>query len=80
VRAAFVVGLPDERRGEIVAAVVVPHDGATLDGDDLRTRLRSELSAYKVPTRWLVTDDESIPRLASGKPDKRTLRERLLRG
>jgi acyl-CoA synthetase (AMP-forming)/AMP-acid ligase II len=74
---AFVLGVPDANRGEAVAAVVVPAEGVSLEVDDLRTRLNRELSAYKVPARWLVLGAEEIPYLASGKPDKRSLRTRF---
>jgi acyl-CoA synthetase (AMP-forming)/AMP-acid ligase II len=75
VELAFVVGVPDTDRGEAVAAVVVPAPGATLEVEDLRAHLRTVLSAYKVPRSWLVVDEEKIPRLPSGKPDKRSLRD-----
>jgi len=75
VRMAFVLGIDDEQSGEAVAAVVVPGPGVELDPHDLRARLRTELSAYKVPTQWVTLDEDQIPWLASGKPDKRTLRE-----
>jgi acyl-CoA synthetase (AMP-forming)/AMP-acid ligase II len=71
---AFVIGIDDQRAGEIVAAVVVPDDGATIDTDALRIRTNAQLSAYKVPTRWLVLTEPDVPRLGSGKPDKRTMR------
>jgi acyl-CoA synthetase (AMP-forming)/AMP-acid ligase II len=77
VQLAFVFGTPHAERGEEVTAVVVPADGAALDHDDLRARTRRELSAYKVPTRWHTIDSDAVPWLASGKPDKLTLRNRL---
>jgi acyl-CoA synthetase (AMP-forming)/AMP-acid ligase II len=77
VRLAFVFGTPHAARGEEVTAVVVPVDGAVLDHEDLRERTRRELSAYKVPTRWHTISDDAVPWLASGKPDKLTLRQRI---
>ena len=51
---AHVVGVPDETKGQLVAALVrAPADG-TVDVDDLRARLRERLSAYKVPKRFVV--------------------------
>lgn len=70
---AFVVGLPDPVRGEVVAAVVVPQAGEQLDSEDLRYRANKDLSAYKVPTRWLILEATDVPYLASGKPNKRAL-------
>jgi acyl-CoA synthetase (AMP-forming)/AMP-acid ligase II len=77
VREAFVLGVPDEARGEAVAAVVVPAAGDAVDVDDLRRRTNEQLSAYKVPVRWLVVAADDVPRLAGGKVDKRSLRERF---
>jgi acyl-CoA synthetase (AMP-forming)/AMP-acid ligase II len=77
VSAAYVLGIPDAERGEAVAAVVVPEAGARLDVDDVRARLNREVSAYKVPTRWLVLDAGDVPMLANGKPDKRSMQARF---
>ncbi|MGE0880646.1 MAG: class I adenylate-forming enzyme family protein [Acidimicrobiia bacterium] len=81
VKAAYVFGLPDAERGEIVAAAVVPADGTpvdSLDTDDLRRRINHELSAYKVPARWIVVAEADVPTLSNGKPDKRALRDRFV--
>jgi acyl-CoA synthetase (AMP-forming)/AMP-acid ligase II len=75
VKEAFVFGVPDPDRGETVAAVVVPAAGTSPDVEDLRRRTNKELSAYKVPVRWRLLADTDIPRLASGKVDKRSLRK-----
>jgi len=74
VKMAFVIGVDDQRTGQIVAAVVVPTDGATIDTDALHTNANTQLSAYKVPTRWLVLTEQQVPSLGSGKPDKRSMR------
>jgi acyl-CoA synthetase (AMP-forming)/AMP-acid ligase II len=76
---ALVFGVPHETLEEEVTAVVVFKPGHHLTVEELQARARGELSAYKVPTRVEVVDDETeIPWLASGKPDKVRLRERLL--
>ena len=74
---AHVVGVDDAERGQVVAALVrVPADSTReLDVDDLRTRLRGRLSAYKVPRRVLVLADADVPMLSSGKLDLRALKE-----
>ena len=67
---AIVVGLPDERFGERVAAVVRLRDGApdvTLDA--LMEHCRSHVAGYKVPRQLLLVDE--IPLTAAGKPDTR---------
>jgi acyl-CoA synthetase (AMP-forming)/AMP-acid ligase II len=65
---AHVVGLPDPDRGQVVAAVVVL-DGADFDGGALRERLRTELSAYKIPRRFAAVRSSDIPLMSSGKID-----------
>ena len=73
-RTAHVVGLDDETRGQVVAALVRAPAGS-VDADDLRTRLRTVLSAYKVPRRVLVVPDDEVPMLSSGKLDQRAVKE-----
>jgi acyl-CoA synthetase (AMP-forming)/AMP-acid ligase II len=77
VRHAFVFGVPDDTQGERVAAVVVLEDEAHLDADALRERARTELSAYKVPAIVRTMAEDEVPWLASGKPDKITMRRRI---
>lgn len=67
-----VVGLPHPERGEEVCAVVVPQQPG-VDAGRLAEQARSRLSAYKVPTRWVVTDADHVPTLPSGKFDRKTL-------
>ncbi len=74
---AFVLGLPHPEFGEQVAAVLVPARGHDLDPDDIARRSREQISSYKVPTRIDVWDEDDVPWLGSGKPDKRAIRERL---
>ena len=87
VKLAYVVGVSDPVKGQIVTALVVPWrsaaDGATLDADSIRARLREELSSYKVPAHVLFITDEQVPWLVSQKVDRRallTLAEKLLAG
>jgi acyl-CoA synthetase (AMP-forming)/AMP-acid ligase II len=48
-----------------------------VDVDELRTRLRSSLSAYKVPRVVVVVPAEKVPMMSSGKLDLRALKELL---
>ena len=73
VQAAYVVGVPDEERGQIVAASVVPEAGHEIDAEALRVRVKSEISAYKVPRHVFVDAAEDLPFTDSGKLDKRRL-------
>jgi fatty-acyl-CoA synthase len=71
---AAVVGLPDERFGEAVTALVEPDPGATLDERALIAHVKAHLAAYKAPKRVLVVD--TVGRGANGKLDHRALKER----
>jgi acyl-CoA synthetase (AMP-forming)/AMP-acid ligase II len=72
---AFVVGVDDEERGQVVAAAVVPVKGTDPDPAELRRLVNSELSSYKVPAKWRLLSPADVPYLPSGKPDKRSLKE-----
>jgi len=67
-----VVGVPDERFGERVVAVVQPRAGAAVDSDDLRAQCRGKLAGYKVPRQVVVAD--AIVRSPAGKADYRWAR------
>lgn len=71
VRDAVCVGVPNERFGETICAVVEPHDGYTPVLDDLSQHVRSSLAAYKAPRHLLLVD--SIGRAPNGKVDYKTL-------
>ncbi len=78
VRDAVVVGLPDDRFGETICAVVEPTDPAQIpDLDILKAHVIAHLAAYKAP-RSLVTVD-SISRAANGKVDYRRLKDHALK-
>ena len=66
---ALVVGVPDERLGEQVVAVVQPRPGGTVDGEALQALCRGELAGYKVPRRIVVA--HAIVRSPAGKADYR---------
>jgi o-succinylbenzoate---CoA ligase len=70
---AGVYGVPDERWGQVVGAVLVPHsDPPTID--ELRAFCRTRLAGYKVPTYIRYAD--ALPRNAAGKLLRRDLPER----
>ncbi|HVV18264.1 MAG TPA: acyl-CoA synthetase [Pseudonocardiaceae bacterium] len=64
---ALVIGVPDERLGQRVAALVQPREGRTVQFADLDRHVRQKIAGYKVPrSLWLV---DSVSRSPSGKPD-----------
>jgi long-chain acyl-CoA synthetase len=65
VESGAVLGVPDERLGERVAAVVQPPAGTAVDVDDVRAHLLANLARYKVPEQIAVV--EALPRNAMGK-------------
>jgi long-chain acyl-CoA synthetase len=69
---AAVIGVPDERWGEVVVAYVRPRPGMTVEPAALRTLCARHLSGYKRPTSLFVV--EEIPKNAVGKIDKVALR------
>lgn len=73
---AAVFGVPDEYRGETVQAAIVLKEGAELDEQQMIDFCRSQLAAYKAPTKILFLDE--LPKTAVGKILKRSLKEQLL--
>ena len=74
VREVAVLGLPSERWGEEVIAVVVARDGRQIVEADVITFAKQALASYKAPKRILVIDYSELPINYSGKIVKRDLR------
>lgn len=70
--AVHVIGLPDDERGQIVAAVIAADTEVDLTG--LESALRAHLSAYKIPRRLITVRHDGIPMLPTGKVDPAALR------
>jgi len=68
---AYVVGLPDKERGQLVVAAVVPREGATLDFNAIEAELRKRLSSYKVPRAYVQIARDEVPLLHSNKVSRR---------
>jgi len=66
---AVVVGVPDDRWGERVVAVVEPRPGTEVDPADLDAHVRRHVAGYKAPRDLVVVDH--VVRSPSGKPDYR---------
>jgi fatty-acyl-CoA synthase len=78
VEQAHVVGVPDHRKEEALAAVVVLRESARASADELRAFCRQALAAFKVPQHIRFVSREALPLTASGKVQKHRLRERLV--
>ena len=70
--AVGVIGVPDERWGEAVKAVVVLREGAEVDPEELKAMVKSAKGAHYTPKTVDFTD--ALPLSPLGKPDKKALR------
>jgi 3-oxocholest-4-en-26-oate---CoA ligase len=70
---AVVVGVPDDRFVERVAAIVQPRPGAAPSLEELQDHARDTLAGYKLPRQLLLA--ETIPRTPVGKPDYRAAKK-----
>ncbi|MGW2619563.1 acyl-CoA synthetase [Streptomyces sp. NPDC001500] len=70
-----VIGVADDKWGEVPRAVVVPREGASLDPDAVLASLAGRLAKYKIPKSVVVAD--ALPRTASGKLLKSRVRSRF---
>ena len=76
VRAAAVIGIPDEDYGEAVYAYAVTEPGAQVTGEELRDLVRNELNALYTPRQVQFVDE--LPLTSIAKVDKKELRKRYL--
>ena len=72
---AAIIGIPDERWGEAVCAIVALRPNASASADELITHCRSRLAKYKTPKTVVFVN--ALPRNAAGKVLKRQLREEV---
>lgn len=70
-----VFGMPDERLGEVPAAVVYLHEGQHLTEDELRAFLEPRIAAFKIPTLFIFAD-RPLPKLGTGKLDRLAIKAR----
>ncbi|WP_238433191.1 acyl-CoA synthetase [Micromonospora tarensis] len=75
VTSAAVIGVPDERWGEVPWAIVTVREGTSVDTDSVRAYLDGKVARYKLPKNVVIVAD--LPRTASGKVRKADLRARF---
>jgi len=66
---AVVIGVPDERWGSKVAAIVAPRPGTSVTLEDIQSHCRTQIAGYKIPRQLTLVD--VIERSPAGKPDYR---------
>jgi acyl-CoA synthetase (AMP-forming)/AMP-acid ligase II len=79
VRDVAAIGVPHEKWGETVHAVVVLHDGMSASEDELKRWCRERLAGFKCPSSVSFIADDTMPRTATGKIQHRVLRDRHAR-
>jgi len=77
VKQAYVIGVPDRNKDEIVAAALELREAAVADAGAIIAFCRERLASYKVPTRLVFRKAEEFPRTPTGKIHKPGLREQL---
>jgi len=75
---AAVFGIADERLGEIPIAIVHAKNGEAMSADELRAFLDGRLAKFKIPER-IIFADSPLPRLGTGKIDRRALKAQYAR-
>jgi fatty-acyl-CoA synthase len=75
VREAAAVAMPDETRGEVVAAFVMLHEGRQITEDELIHALDGQIANFKIPKKVIFVKD--FPRNPAGKILKRELKKQL---
>ena len=77
VRDVAVIGVPHDKWGEAVQAVVVLHDGQAATAGELRAWCKQRLAGFKCPAQISFIADADMPRTATGKILHRVLRQRV---
>jgi acyl-CoA synthetase (AMP-forming)/AMP-acid ligase II len=75
VRISRTAGVPHETLGEMVVAVIIPYEGATLDEETVKAYAKERLASYKVPRRVLFVSEEDLHLTGSAKVKMAVLRD-----
>jgi fatty-acyl-CoA synthase len=76
VKDVAVIGVPHEKWGEQVTAIIVLHEGQTATPEEITTSCKGKIAGYKVPKNIVFIRDEEMPRSGTGKILHRILREK----
>ncbi len=76
VKDVAVIGVPHEKWGEQVTAVIVLHEGQTATPEEITTFCKGKIAGFKVPKNIIFIKDEEMPRSGAGKILHRMLREK----
>ena len=76
VKDVAVIGIPHEKWGEQVTAVVVLHEGQSATAEEISRHCKGKIAGYKVPKNAIFIKDEEMPRSGAGKILHRILREK----
>ena len=76
VREAAVIGVPDQKWGEVPMLVVALHEGAQLTLEEVRAFCEGKLAHFKIPKQMMIVP--ALPRTATGKVLKRELRSSII--
>jgi fatty-acyl-CoA synthase len=76
VKDVAVIGIPHEKWGETIMAVVVLHEGQTATSEDITNYCRGKIAGFKVPKNVVFIKDDEMPRTGNGKILHRILREK----
>lgn len=80
VKLAYVVGVPDPQRDEVIAAVIVRRQGEKVQEMDLLAHCRGALAAYKIPRLMRFVNEVDLPLTVTGKLQKSRLSEFFIGG
>ena len=76
VKDVAVIGVPHEKWGETVMAVVVLHEGQTATPEEISSYCKGKIAGYKVPKNVVLIKEDEMPRVGPGKIFHRALREK----
>lgn len=80
IRLAYVVGLPDDSRDEVLGAVVIPEAGHTLLVEEVVAYCKIRMAAYKVPRQVAFAEETALPLTTTGKVKRNELAGRFFSG